>query len=76
MPEDTHGSPSVAPRPAVRNADGSLQTVRYHFLAPLLLAEVQRLERERAAADTERTHLEERVRRLEETLTALAAQRR
>jgi len=66
----------VFPELAVRNADGSLQTVRYHFLAPLLLAEVQRLERERAAADAERTRLEDRVRRLEETLTALAAQRR
>ncbi len=39
----------VFPELVVRNADGQIQTVRYHFLAPLLLAEVQRLERERAA---------------------------
>jgi trimeric autotransporter adhesin len=38
----------IFPELVVRNVDGSVQTVRYHFLAPLLLAEVQRLERERA----------------------------
>jgi hypothetical protein len=37
----------------VRDKDGSIQTVRYQFLTPLLLAEVQRLERERAALATE-----------------------
>jgi hypothetical protein len=34
----------------VKDADGRPQTVRYHLLAPVLLAEVQRLERERQAA--------------------------
>jgi hypothetical protein len=38
----------VAPDLVVRGADGQPDTVRYHFLPPLLLAEVQRLERERA----------------------------
>ncbi len=50
------------PELLVRDAEGRAQTVRYHLLTPLLLAEVQRLERERDA-------LENRVRALE---TALA----
>lgn len=62
----------VFPELVVRDADGQVQTVRYHFLAPLLLAEVQRLERERAAAEAERGRLEERIRRLEETAAAVA----
>jgi hypothetical protein len=37
----------VMPELVVRDALGAAQTVRYHFLPPLLLAEVQRLERER-----------------------------
>jgi hypothetical protein len=37
------------PELLVRDADGQPQTVRYHLLTPLLLAEVQRLEREREA---------------------------
>ncbi len=52
------------PELLVRDADGQPQTVRYHLLAPLLLAEVQRLERER---DT----LEGRVRALETAVTTL-----
>ena len=35
----------------VVTVDGELQTVRYHFLAPLLVAEVQRLESERSALE-------------------------
>lgn len=35
------------PELVVRDDQGQVQTVRYHFLPPLLLAEVQRLERER-----------------------------
>ena len=67
----------VFPELVVRDAVGQVQTVRYHFLAPLLLAEVQRLERERTAAAADRTRLEERVRRLEATLSvALAALQR
>lgn len=65
----------VFPELVVRDTAGQVQTVRYHFLAPLLLAEVQRLERERAAAEADRTRLEDRVRRLEETLAAVAARR-
>jgi hypothetical protein len=38
----------------VRDADGQPQTVRNHLLTPLLLAEVQRLERARQAASRER----------------------
>lgn len=38
----------VMPELVVRDVEGRPQTVRYHLLAPLLLAEVQRLERERA----------------------------
>lgn len=37
------------PELVVRDDKGQAQTVRYHFLPPLLLAEVQRLERERAS---------------------------
>lgn len=43
----------VFPELAVRDAEGRPETVRYHFLPPLLLAEVQRLERERAALAAE-----------------------
>lgn len=39
----------VMPELVVRDAQGQPISVRYHLLAPLLLAEVQRLERERAA---------------------------
>jgi hypothetical protein len=37
----------------VRDTDGAIQTVRYQFLTPLLLAEVQRLERARIALTDE-----------------------
>ena len=40
---------AVNPDLVSRDASGTIHTVRYHALAPLLLAEVQRLERERAA---------------------------
>ena len=39
----------VMPDLVIRDDAGAVQSVRYHFLPPLLLAEVQRLERERAA---------------------------
>lgn len=55
----------VFPELVVRNDDGSVQTVRYHFLAPLLLAEVQRLERDRATANAARDALDDRVVALE-----------
>jgi hypothetical protein len=38
----------VAPDLVVRGADGQPDTVRCRFLPPLLLAELQRLERDRA----------------------------
>ena len=57
------------PELAVTNPDGSLQTVRYQFLAPLLLADVQRLERERTAQDARIATLE----RLVESLSSAIA---
>ena len=59
------------PELLVRDADGRPQTVRYHLLTPLLLAEVQRLERERHAAEAARAALEARVQALETALTTL-----
>jgi hypothetical protein len=37
------------PELVARGADGQIETVKYHILPTLLLAEVQRLEREAAA---------------------------
>lgn len=51
----------------VVKVEGEVQTVRYHFLAPLLVAEVQRLESDRAA-------LESRVRAQAEDIAALRRQ--
>lgn len=51
----------------VVKVDGEFQTVRYHFLAPLLVAEVQRLESDRAA-------IEFRVRAQAEDIAALRRQ--
>ncbi len=39
----------VLPELVARDPDGQVRTVRYQFLVPMLLAEVQRLERERTA---------------------------
>jgi hypothetical protein len=52
------------PELVVRESDGTPKTVRYHLLPPLLLAEVQRLERDRAAQA-------ERLASLERELAAL-----
>jgi hypothetical protein len=41
----------VYPDLVVRNEAGEIETVQYHKLAPMLLNEVQRLERERAALE-------------------------
>ncbi len=41
----------VLPELVARGPDGQIETVQYHVLPTLLLAEVQRLERERAAQD-------------------------
>jgi hypothetical protein len=59
------------PELLVRDADGRPQTVRYHLLTPLLLAEVQRLEQARATSEAAREALEGRVRALESALTTL-----
>jgi hypothetical protein len=56
----------VMPELVVNDADGQPYTVRYHLLPPLLLAEVQRLERERQAQ-------EDRIAELTRELTALRA---
>jgi hypothetical protein len=64
---------AVEPGLVVTDADGQPQTVRYHFLPPLLLAEVQRLERERAAqAQTIRSQAETMA-ALRDELAALRA---
>ena len=47
----------VYPELVARSADGSIETVKYHVLPTLLLAEVQRLERERAALARELVEL-------------------
>ncbi|MGE0464634.1 MAG: tail fiber domain-containing protein, partial [Vicinamibacterales bacterium] len=61
----------VYPDLVVRNAAGEIETVQYHKLAPMLLNEVQRLERERAALEQrvaqqarELDELKDRVNRL------------
>jgi hypothetical protein len=53
----------------VITADGQAQTVRYHFLPPLLVAEVQRLERARAEQAQE---IQELRRQLEQLRAVLA----
>ena len=39
----------VLPELVARSADGAIETVQYHVLPSLLVAEIQRLERERKA---------------------------
>jgi len=78
------------PELLVLDAEGRPLTVRYHLLTPLLLAEVQRLERERReqastvaaqglaldAAAAARTALEARVKALEAALSTLLERER
>jgi hypothetical protein len=59
----------VLPDFVVRDADGAAQTVRYHFLTPLLLAEVQRLEGERKAQDARLAELAAEIANLRRLLT-------
>jgi hypothetical protein len=54
----------VLPELVVRNADGEIETVQYHVLPALLVAEVQRLERERQALTERLAALEALVRTL------------
>ncbi|HWV57805.1 MAG TPA: tail fiber domain-containing protein [Longimicrobiales bacterium] len=70
----------VMPELVARDADGQIETVKYHLLAPLLLAEVQRLRRELDASATDvgelRASLEAaraREARLESTIVGLEA---
>lgn len=55
----------IAPEPVVRDSLGQPYTVRYHLLVPMLLNEVQRLERERKNQQSAIAALERRVARLE-----------
>jgi len=63
----------VMPELVARDADGQIETVKYHLLSPLLLAEVQRLRRELDAAATREAELAARIARLEAKLDALLA---
>jgi hypothetical protein len=54
-------------------ADGEVQTVRYHFLAPLLVAEIQRLEQERVSLQEALARQEREVQDLRGELAALKA---
>lgn len=67
----------VLPELVALGADGQPETVKYHVLPTLLLAEVQRLERERAAAAAERValarQLAEQARELAELRARLEA---
>lgn len=58
----------IMPELVARSRNGDIETVKYHVLPTLLLAEVQRLERARAGAESERDELRSRV----ETLRANA----
>ena len=59
--EEVH---EVLPELVVSSADGDMETVQYHVLPALLVAEVQRLERERQALTERLAALEALVRSL------------
>ena len=61
----------VLPELVARSADGAIETVQYHVLPTLLLAEVQRLERERQRLERERMVLTERLDALEALVNTL-----
>jgi hypothetical protein len=65
---------AVMPELVAHSKDGNIETVKYHVLPTLLLAEVQRLERERAAMVQDRDALAARVAALERMLTELTTQ--
>jgi hypothetical protein len=54
----------VFPELVARNADGEIETVKYHVLPTLLLAEIQRVERERQAQAARIDTLERQLQRL------------
>lgn len=58
----------VFPELVVLDESGKPWTVRYHLLTPLLVAEMQRLEQERAALAEELLKLNDRLNRLEQRL--------
>ena len=66
----------VLPALVARGRDGRPETVKYHLLPTFVLAEVQRLERERTQADAERAELARQVsvqaRAIEELRTLVA----
>ena len=61
---------AVLPGLVVHDEHGRAETVRYHFLPALLLAEVQRLERDRTALAAQVAALAARVEALTRTATA------
>jgi hypothetical protein len=61
----------VMPELVAHGKDGQIETVKYHILPTLLLAEVQRLERERAALAQDRDDLTARVAALERLVLSL-----
>jgi len=65
---------AVLPELVAHSKDGQIETVKYHVLPTLLLAEVQRLERERAAMAEDRDALAARVAALERMLSELSTQ--
>ena len=64
------------PELVVRDDRGQVQTVRYHFLPPLLLAEVQRLERERASLTATVTAQAAAIAELRAAIATLVARER
>lgn len=65
----------VEPELAVLAPDGAPETVRYHFLAPLLVAEAQRLEQARAALQTTIDSQAAEIRELREMVKSLMKSR-
>lgn len=61
------------PELLVKDAEGRPQTVRYHLLPPLLLAEIQRLERDRAALTARVDRQEAELARLRALVESVAA---
>jgi hypothetical protein len=63
----------VMPELVAHTKDGRIETVKYHLLPTLLLAEVQRLERERTTMAKDRDDLAARVAALERLVGELTA---
>jgi hypothetical protein len=67
----------VYPEMVVRNKDGEVETVKYQFLAPMLLNEVQKQRRTIDALQEEHQRIDEQqktIDRLERRLRALEAE--